>query len=62
MLLRTCKTCGRPIVFLKTAKGRRCPVNPHTIKHEFEKFDPTKHEAHGDTCPRGSKIANRRTP
>lgn len=46
-----CRSCGEYIVFLRTAKGSRMPVDVDTVDEGDEEFDPKRHVSHFSTCP-----------
>lgn len=46
-----CKSCGDPMVWLKTAAGKAIPVNAGTVKEGDTLFDPLRHVSHFKTCP-----------
>jgi len=46
-----CRSCGAPIVFLKTASGKWMPVNAETITPGDEQFEPRSgHVSHFSDC------------
>ena len=48
-----CRSCGAPIVWLKTRNGKNMPVDPKEGGEYDEKvvFDAKFHTSHFDTCP-----------
>lgn len=45
-----CRSCGAPIVWIKTQLGKNMPVDPDDIGPEDEVFDPAEHTSHFATC------------
>lgn len=46
-----CLECGAEIVFLRTPKGKRMPVNAETVKDELEIYSQASgHVNHWSTC------------
>lgn len=50
-----CKSCGAPLVFLKTKNGKHMPVDYSgkvmDDKRDNVQFDPSVHVSHFQTCP-----------
>lgn len=42
--------CGRRIVWMKTTKDKKCPVDAHSVHPGDELYDPKLHVCHFDTC------------
>lgn len=51
--------CRRRIVWLKTAAGKRMPVEADTVEPEDELFDPARHESHFATFPAAGQFRRR---
>lgn len=56
----SCRSCGAPIVFLKTRKDRRIPVDAGTVKLGDKDFDHTRHISHFATCPLAGRHRKRK--
>ncbi|MCA0388506.1 MAG: hypothetical protein LCH52_08425 [Bacteroidetes bacterium] len=52
---KTCKACGKAIVFLPTSKGKYIPVNLESYGGESE-FYPGVHVAHFSDCPQAKEF------
>jgi hypothetical protein len=50
-----CRSCKKPIVFLRTAKGAMMPVDAETVKDGDILFDGSYHKSHFATCPNAEK-------
>jgi len=51
-----CRTCGAPIVWMKTQNGRNIPVDADTVHDpEAKIFDSAVHTSHFATCPDDDK-------
>ncbi len=49
---RECRSCGSPIVWMKTAAGKNMPVDADTVYDpDVEIFDKDVHTSHFATCP-----------
>jgi hypothetical protein len=46
----TCRSCGDPIRFLLTNRGRLMPTNAAEVRFEETHFDHTRHTSHFATC------------
>lgn len=46
-----CRSCGAPIVWLKTASGKSMPVDAASVRYGDKKFEPPRHVTHFSTCP-----------
>jgi hypothetical protein len=47
-----CRSCGEPLVFLRTKAGKWMPVDAGSVSPGDELFEPRSgHESHWDTCP-----------
>jgi hypothetical protein len=51
-----CKSCKKPIVFLKTDTGKIIPVDAETVDAADEHFDFERHKSHFATCPEAAKF------
>lgn len=51
-----CKYCGSEIIFLKTKKSYRVPVNPETVRLNDSVFDAKVHMSHFATCTKTNKL------
>lgn len=50
-IANTCRSCGREIVWLKTAAGKNMPVNAETVEPGDDVFQPGRHVSHFSDCP-----------
>ncbi len=50
-----CKSCERPIAWLKTSTGKPIPVEPETVREGDTIFVPGLHEAHFAKCPQADQ-------
>lgn len=50
-----CRSCGAPLVFLKTDTGKLIPVDKKTADVADEYFDRDRHTSHFATCPDAKK-------
>ncbi|MCC6352788.1 MAG: hypothetical protein IT577_02815 [Verrucomicrobiae bacterium] len=50
-IANTCRSCGREIVWLKTAAGKNMPVNSETVEPGDDVFQPGRHVSHFSDCP-----------
>jgi hypothetical protein len=50
-----CKTCKKPIRFLKTEMGKLIPVDAETCDAADEYFDRERHRTHFQTCRQASE-------
>lgn len=50
--LRTvlCKSCQKKIIFLRTANGKRMPVDADQVSQDDSHYDPSRHVSHFKTC------------
>lgn len=48
--------CGQDIVWLRTATGKKMPVNPGHVKADDELFEYGRHIAHWHSCPNAEKF------
>lgn len=55
-----CRSCGKEIVFLRTEKDRRIPVNAETVEKGEYVFNKEKHISHFADCPEASKFRNKK--
>jgi hypothetical protein len=57
----TCReaSCGRQIVFLKTAAGKTIPIDAETFETGDEQFDGNRHVTHFRTCPAANSFRTR---
>jgi len=64
-----CKSCGKPIVFLRTEKGKMIPVNSDTVDVVDikgtpvcvdEYFDHKRHVSHFSDCPAADKFRKKK--
>lgn len=46
-----CRSCGAPIVFLRTKTGKATPVNADTVLPEDDQLELPRHVSHFSTCP-----------
>jgi hypothetical protein len=48
-----CRSCGKPVVWFRTAKGKRMPVDAATTKptDAEHQLDLKRHTSHFATCP-----------
>lgn len=51
-----CRSCDRAMVYLKTAKGKRIPVDALTVGEDDHTFDAKRHTTHFVTCPDADKF------
>lgn len=58
--ITACRSCGREVVWLATATGRRMPVNADTVKEDDAVFDPKAHTSHFADCPQADAWRKRR--
>lgn len=52
--MSACKTCGKTIIWLKTAHGKNIPVDAKEGVEETHTFDPKQHTSHFATCPQAN--------
>jgi hypothetical protein len=53
---KPCSTCGKPIIFLRTSKGKLMPTNADTVKPGDKKFDAAAgHVSHFSDCPQSAE-------
>ena len=50
-----CRSCGAPIIWMSTSKGRTMPVNRNPDYVQDKVFVPGKHVSHFATCPNAVK-------
>lgn len=50
-----CRSCGAEIVWLKTSRGKNCPIDAKTVQEGDACFDPKRHTARFATCPEAQK-------
>ncbi len=53
-----CRSCGAPIVWVKTKLGKHMPVEAEPsveFAQMIIEYDPTKHVSHFATCPNAAK-------
>lgn len=50
-----CRSCQRPIVWLRTATGKSMPADASSVGPDDGLFDPKKHISHFATCPNADK-------
>lgn len=60
--IANCRDCGAEIVFLKTAKGRKIPINAATVADGDELFAAQEHQVHFNTCPGNPSPAQQAFP
>lgn len=60
MIGQTCKSCKRPIVWLRTTSGKSMPADASSVGPDDAVFDRTKHISHFATCPNADKHRNPR--
>lgn len=46
-----CRSCSKPIIFMKTRLGKRMPTNAESVAPADLVFDASKHVSHYATCP-----------
>lgn len=51
----SCKSCGAPIFWLKTAAGRSMPVDSPSVQAGDTTFDGARHVSHFSTCPNADR-------
>ena len=54
---RQCSSCGQNVVWFRTAKGKRMPVDEATTRptDREDQLDLTRHISHFATCPNADK-------
>jgi hypothetical protein len=55
MTTTKCRTCGAPIIWLKTANGKAMPVNANAVEEGDTVFIPKRHKSHFSTCPQAAE-------
>ena len=50
-----CTSCGTQIIFLKTSKGKKMPVDATSVKDNDHFFDHKRHTSHFSTCTNPKK-------
>lgn len=51
-----CKSCHKPIVWLKTSGGRYMPTDASSVHEPADTFDASKgHVSHFATCPNAKR-------
>ena len=50
-----CSTCQTPIIWLRTAAGKRMPVDPGSVQDGDVLFDPARHRSHFADCPQADE-------
>ncbi len=58
MITTHCRSCGAPIIWMKTKRGKSMPVNAAPsleFGQVLPEYDPTKHVSHFATCPNAAK-------
>lgn len=56
-------SCGASIIFLRTAEGKRMPVELRSTRHtddESTLFDPQRHQAHWPNCPKAEEYRKKK--
>ena len=48
-----CRTCGEPLRFLLTHRGRLMPTDAANVDFDATHFDPQQHSSHFFTCRQG---------
>ena len=51
--IKQCRDCRRPVVWMKTLRGKNIPVDPHTLSVSDtaeSTYDSRKHGCHYSTC------------
>lgn len=46
-----CRSCGRQVVWIKTATEKKMPIDAETWEPGDETFDRTRHTSHFASCP-----------
>ncbi len=58
-----CRTCGAPIIWLKTKTGKSMPVDAGTVKRPVSIYDPELgHMTHFGTCPQAKDWSHKKRP
>lgn len=59
---QSCRSCGAPIVWFRTAKGHRMPVDAGTTKptDAEHQLDLSRHVSHFATCPNANQHRRKR--
>ncbi len=57
--IKKCRSCGAPIVFLRTSKNNLIPVDADTVERDDYQFDRDKHTAHFATCDDPGRFRSR---
>lgn len=57
--IKYCRSCGDPIVWMRTTNGKPIPVEPDDIDPDDELFDPQKHKSHFSNCPHADEHRRR---
>lgn len=56
-----CRSCGKALVWLLTAKGKWMPVNADSVQGEQDLYDPEKgHITHFADCPQSKRWSHRK--
>ena len=50
-IANTCRSCGKEILWLTTASGKKMPVDAETVEHGDDVFQPGRHVSHFSDCP-----------
>lgn len=54
-----CRACGRPMIWLPTAAGKRQPCNAETVEPSDTMYVHGKHVSHFSDCPRAADFRKR---
>jgi len=58
----SCRSCGKPIIWLPTASGKSIPVNAFSVRNGEKQFNPAAgHLTHFATCPQAAQHRKQRT-
>jgi len=56
-----CRSCGEEIVFVKTAAGKKMPIDADTWTEGEEYFEPRVHRSHFATCPQAEQFRKKQS-
>jgi hypothetical protein len=58
--VRSCRSCSAPIIWLRTVKGKKMPVDASSVTGDETLFEYGKHVSHFSTCPNSEKHRRRK--
>lgn len=49
--VRSCRSCGAAIIWLRTKSGKKMPVEAESVTGDETMFEYGKHKSHFSLCP-----------